>query len=336
MTAHWKEDAACSKARLAAIDGIRRFEESGGAPVETMELFGTINGEGDNLLDAALAAVYACGQRHPEPPTAAPSEVSHTARPTPDVHAGVPVGTGAAHLTNAEAVAAPPLPSPGGEPVAWRYRFRLDREGDWRLSVNDPSVVAYSSGEVPEIVQPLYRRPLPAPTRGVTQEQELQRALDRVRMNLAQDAGLAVGDASGVLARFDEWRAREYPNAAPPVSGDADTQRLLAEYRTLVPLAKSCGFLLSVYGSTLTGANPRDLDLIAVAWRPEAVPGLLFVAFGEAGWTIQNQEVSAMGAVCAQFTKDGLIADLQVRLTDQRWIDHRAIDAARAPATEGT
>lgn len=50
-------EAAVRDARNAVVDGIKRYEESGGAPVETMELFGTINGKGDTLIDAYAAAV---------------------------------------------------------------------------------------------------------------------------------------------------------------------------------------------------------------------------------------------------------------------------------------
>lgn len=51
-------------------------------------------------------------------------------------------------------------------------------------------------------------------------------------------------------------------------------EQALVRYRLLLPVAERSGYLLSIYGSVLTGQG-RDLDLIAVPFRERVSPDTL-------------------------------------------------------------
>lgn len=70
------------------------------------------------------------------------------------------------------------------------------------------------------------------------------------------------------------------------------------------------GWLLSIYGSVLSGAG-RDLDLIAVNWRPDATPPSHMAL--QLGMPIQEPETSLMGARCFLVGCGGRLVDLQFR-----------------------
>lgn len=109
----------------------------------------------------------------------------------------------------------------------------------------------------------------------------------------------------------------------------------LAAVDSMTRVAKNAGYLLGWYGSTTTGWG-RDLDLLAVPWRPDADPRdlvrrlhmeLLLSHVGPIYY-------GAMGTMTFSLvTPEGRPVDLQVREVPQHYREMVQL-SARYPLTE--
>jgi hypothetical protein len=65
----------------------------------------------------------------------------------------------------------------------------------------------------------------------------------------------------------------------------------LAFVRGFTRLASSHGYMLAIYGSTVLSEAGRDVDVIAVPWRPHASPSAFVAALLSDGGFVQIGEV---------------------------------------------
>lgn len=85
----------------------------------------------------------------------------------------------------------------------------------------------------------------------------------------------------------------------------------------MTPLANSYGYMLALYGSTLTNGRGRDIDVMAVPWRPVAAPAEALVAalcalgFEQVQPAYRGQMRTYAVMLIERST--GLLVDLQVR-----------------------
>lgn len=93
-----------------------------------------------------------------------------------------------------------------------------------------------------------------------------------------------------------------------------EAQRVIA---LLSPVAHGQGYMLALYGSVLTRGYGRDIDVIAVPWRPGAAsPEELIRVLCTQGF--ESPEVGRRGAMSTYATviiekQTGLPIDLQIR-----------------------
>jgi hypothetical protein len=86
-------------------------------------------------------------------------------------------------------------------------------------------------------------------------------------------------------------------------------QKLEKEYR-------GCGYLLAMYGSVPQRGGGRDLDLLAVPWRPDVTPPDLMEPFLSSLGLKPKSEiyVGSMYTWCRFYSlSDGRVIDLQYR-----------------------
>lgn len=89
-------------------------------------------------------------------------------------------------------------------------------------------------------------------------------------------------------------------------------------------IAHANGYMLALYGSTLTYGRGRDIDVIAVPWRFGATAACLFLQIETCGFTRANAKTyeGLMQTQALQLVENdtGLVLDLQVReAVQQEW-----------------